>query len=121
MSVPRVKVYGFLSLTKRQYVASLIGTLLLLALLTPLWFFYGHHLVRDFLRAQAPALVPAVELVPFVVLAALVVEAIEAWIVLRKFARLEAAGAVPDSPRTPRTLTKSLTKHRNHPRSEPSR
>lgn len=121
MSVPRVKVYGFLSLTKRQYVASLIGTLLLLVLLTPLWFFYGHHLVRDFLRAQAPALVPAVEFVPFVVLAAVVIEAIEAWIVLRRFARLEAAGAVPDSPRTPRTLTKPTIKQRNHPRSEPSR
>ncbi|MCS6977402.1 MAG: hypothetical protein NZM31_10400 [Gemmatales bacterium] len=121
MSVPRVKVYGFLSLTKRQYLATLIGTLLLLVLLTPLWFFYGHHLVRDFLRAQAPSLAPAVEFVPFVVLAAILIEGIEAWIVLRKFARLEATESA-SGPTSAESTPKSLqAKARKQPRSERTR
>lgn len=121
MSLPRVKVYGFLSLTKRQYLFTLIGALLLLVLLTPLWFLYGHQLVRDFLQAQAPRLAPVVEFVPFIVLAALVVEGIEAWIVLRRFARLEAADAQARPEAKSASAAGLRTRKRSNSRIEPTR
>lgn len=90
MSPPRVKVYGFLSLTKRQYLITLAGALFLLLTLMPLWFLQGHEYVKQFLQVQAPALAPLVQYVPFIVLAAVLLEGIEVWLVLRKFAKLEA-------------------------------
>jgi hypothetical protein len=99
---PRVKVYGFLSLTKRQYLMTLVGALGLLVILTPLWFLQGHEYVRQFFQARAPALAPLVQYVPFVVLAAVVLEGIEVWLVLRKFARLEAEQRRKEVLNTPR-------------------
>jgi hypothetical protein len=98
MSPPRVKVYGFLSLTKRQYLMTLIGALFLLVILTPIWFLQGHEMVRQFLQARAPGLTPFVQYVPLIVLAAVVLEGIEVWMVLRKFARLEEAERLKKEP-----------------------
>jgi len=98
MSAPRVKVYGFLSLTRRQYLMTLIGAMLLLVVLAPLWFYQGHEVVRQFLQVRAPALVPLVQYVPFIVLLALALEGIEVWIVLRKFARAEAQARASTKP-----------------------
>lgn len=81
MSNVRVRVYGLLSLTRRQYLFSLGVGLLLLAALLVVWFTHGVHYLR---HPWAPYL-------PLVVMAAVALEAIEVLIVLGKFRRLEAA------------------------------
>lgn len=96
MPPPRVKVYGFLSLTKRQYLLTLVGALCLLLILTPLWFLQGHEYVRQFLQLRAPALIPIVQYVPYLVLGAMILEGIEVWLVLRKFKKLEEAQRLKD-------------------------
>lgn len=80
MSKPRVKVYGFLPLTKRQYLLSLVLGLLLLAALLGYWFTEGVKLIKH----------PLAPYLPLVVMAAVAIEAIEVLIVLGKFRKLEA-------------------------------
>ena len=80
MSQPRVRVYGLLSLTKRQYLVSLVLGLLLLGVLLVLWFTHGVRYVK---HPWAPYLA-------LVVVIGAALEAIEVLVVLRKFRRLEA-------------------------------
>jgi len=88
---PRVKVYGFLSLTRRQYLWSVIIALLLLIVLTPLWFGGGEVSVRQFVALRAPAVAPLVQYLPLLVALAVLIEAVEVVLVLRKFNQLELA------------------------------
>jgi hypothetical protein len=98
---PRVKVYGFLSLTRRQYVATLVAAALLLLLLLPLWFLQGHEQVRQFLQARLPAASFLVDYVPWIVLAAVLLEGVEAYLVLRKFQHLHSDSRQRQLPPTP--------------------
>jgi uncharacterized membrane protein len=95
MSKPRVKVYGFLSLTKRQYLLSLVLGLILLVALMAYWFLEGVKVIKH----------PLAPYLPLVVLAAVALEAVEVVIVLGKFRRLDAAekekqGSNPSAPAT---------------------
>jgi hypothetical protein len=88
MSKPRVKVYGFLPLTKRQYLLSLLLGLLLLVALLGYWFIEGVKQINH----------PLAVYLPLVVMAAVALEAVEVLIVLGKFRRLEAKEAPPAAP-----------------------
>jgi hypothetical protein len=81
MAQPRIKVYGFLPLTKRQYLLSLVLGLILLGVLLAYWFLEGVKAINH----------PLAVYLPLVVLAAVALEAIEVMIVLGKFKKLEAA------------------------------
>jgi hypothetical protein len=91
-SPPRVRVYG-VPLTRRQYLFCLGGALLLLAMLTPLWFYSGRDQLEQVLTERAPKLAPFVAIVPWAVLGAVGLEAAEVFFVLRKFARVKRASS----------------------------
>jgi hypothetical protein len=85
----RIKLYGLISVTKRGYVMQLVLGGLLLAALIGMWL--------QFRARLDPSLSPSVaqfralfDYIPWVVLAIVVLYAIEATLVLRRFAREEA-------------------------------
>ena len=99
MSKPRVKVYGFLSLTKRQYLLSLVLGLVLLTAFFIYWFTQGVQQLQALATNEkkqpdhwiASLVIPLIPYLPLVLIAAVALEAIEVLIVLGKFRRLEAA------------------------------
>ena len=105
----RVKLYGFYSTTKRRYVAQVVFAAVLIALLLAGWTYYRISL-RERLQGidvrAADQIVAVWDLVPWVVLGIAALQAIEAYFVLRAFARKQAEAAVaapPPAPQPPPT------------------
>src|SRR5262245_34834871 len=92
MGPVRVKVYGLVTFTKRRYVGQLVVAGLGLAALTALWWL-GWPGVRERARqvpGRTSAWVLAVgEAAPWLLLGGAAVQAVEAVVVLRRFARKE--------------------------------
>jgi hypothetical protein len=96
----RIKLYGLISVTRRGYITQLVLAGILLAALLGMWLY---------LRAKiSPAVSPEVarirevfDYIPWVALGIAVLYAIEAVIVLRRFAREEAARRRAQPPQTP--------------------
>jgi hypothetical protein len=98
----RVKVYGLFSITRRRYVAQLVVASVLIAVLLAVWVVRRLTLHEQALKV--PALAPLVnlfDLLPWIALGLGALQAIEAWFVLRAFARKQAARAAADQPVSP--------------------
>jgi hypothetical protein len=94
----RIKLYGLVSVTRRGYLVQLVAVVFLLAVLLGVWM----NLPRTSdLRNPPPEFVRLVTLLsylPWVVLAIAVLVAVEAFVVLRRFAREEAKRRAPSPP-----------------------
>jgi hypothetical protein len=102
----RVKLYGFYSTTKRRYLTQVVIAAVLVALLLAGWLYYRVSLRERLRGINAPAadqIVAVWDLAPWVVLVVAVLQVIEAYFVLRAFARkqAEAATASPPAPQPP--------------------
>ncbi len=86
----RVKLYGFLTLTRRTYLILLgLGVALAVALVV-VWLVTPAVQVPQEALATSRVWFWVWTYLPWIVLAALLVSALEAYLVLRKFAREEA-------------------------------
>jgi hypothetical protein len=101
----RIKLYGLVSVTKRGYLVQLAVVVVLLAVLLGIWALPSAGDVRD-LPPEYGRLLTFLHYLPWVVLACTVLVAVEAFVVLRRFAREEAlrrAKAPPQPEPPPRT------------------
>jgi hypothetical protein len=97
----RIKLYGLLPMTRRRYVFQLvIGAGLAVGLLAAWWLRWPT--LREELRmVRTPTmdrLIAFWDLVPWVIIAFAAVQAVEAWYVLRLFARKEKEAAAAPAP-----------------------
>jgi hypothetical protein len=102
----RVRLYGIVSLTKRRYLAQLAVAVVLAAGLMALWYFQWPAVRRHLLAIGTPLMNRAVDFwdaAPWVIGALAVLQAVEAFFVLRAFRRkeAEARGAAPAGPEGP--------------------
>ena len=92
----RVKVYGFVSQTRRRYILqSIFGLgygIALLILWWKLWPTYRQNLLRADLDLPTHMIVTVAVLnqLPWILLSAAAIKGFEMWIVLRRFAQKEA-------------------------------
>lgn len=103
MTPVRVKLYGLVPMTRRRYLAQLVVALVLAGVLLLGWWLYWPRVRAKLMPADSPMLERLVvfwNVAPAVVLSILVLQGIEAWFVLRLFARKEAAARaeVPPPP-----------------------
>ena len=93
MTPVRVKLYGLFSMTRRRYLAQLVLALVLSATLLLGWWLYWPS-VRGALEDSHSEVLDSVvrfwNVAPFLILGIVVLQMIEAWIVLRQFRRNEA-------------------------------
>ena len=85
----RIKLYGLVTVTKRGYLIQLAVVVVLLAVLLGIWLRVRAADLRD-LPPSAERLFQLLNALPWVVLACAVLVAVEAYVVLRRFARAEA-------------------------------
>jgi hypothetical protein len=88
----RVRLYGLVSLTKGRYLLQLAVAVVLAAGLLALWWFRWPEVRRALLAAQSPVMDKAVafgDAAPWVIGAPAVLQAVEAFFVLRAFRRKE--------------------------------
>lgn len=102
MTPVRVKLYGLIPITRKRYLIQVGFALFLAAVLLVAWFLYWPTVRNSLRAANSPTLDRIVvfwNLAPVVVGSIVVLQAIEAWIVLRLFARKSAAAiAAPPGP-----------------------
>jgi hypothetical protein len=88
MTPVRVKLYGLIPITRRRYVTQLVVALTLAAALLLAWWLYWPT-VRGSLEASRSEVLDGVvrfwDIAPFVILGIVVLQVIEAWVVLRRF------------------------------------
>ncbi len=106
MEPVRIKLYGMFWMTRRRYMAQLIVGGLLVVLLLSVWFIHWLTVREQAKALDSPELariVALLDLTPFVVLVIAALQAVEAYFVLRAFARKQAAAlaAVPGPPPPP--------------------
>lgn len=96
MEPPRIKLYGLFPLTRRRYVAQVIAALVLAAGLLAGWWFFREPVRQQFEGAALPSVqlfLACWNALPAVVLVLVVLQAVEAFVVLRLFRRREAEHA----------------------------
>jgi hypothetical protein len=89
----RVRLYGLVSLTRRHYLMQLAVVVVLAAGLLALWWFRWPDVRKALRAAQSPVMDKAIvffDAAPWVVGAVAVLQAVEAFFVLRAFRRKEA-------------------------------
>ncbi len=101
----RIKLYGLVSVTKRGYVAQLVIVVVLLAVLLGVWLRLPPAAERQELPPDVGRLMALLSYLPWVVVGIAVLVALEAFFVLRRFAREEAKrrAAPPPTPEPPKT------------------
>ena len=91
MTPVRVKLYGLIPMTRRRYLTQLVVALGLSAALLVAWWLYWPA-VRASLQASRSDLLDRVigfwDIAPFVIAGIVALQAVEAWVVLRKFRRM---------------------------------
>jgi hypothetical protein len=96
----RVKVYGLVPMTRRRYLVQLTFAVVLSLALLGLWWHSWPGVRAEMRASPTPAtrwVVAALNAAPWVILAAMVQQAVESWFVLRRFAAAWAA-SVPQPP-----------------------
>jgi hypothetical protein len=100
----RVKLYGLVWTTRRRYLIQLVVAGLLMAGLLAAWLFHWLNL-RDKVRAvESPSLgwvVALLDLTPWIVLVVAVLQGVEAFFVLRAFARQSTPPPTPPGASAP--------------------
>src|SRR5262245_4809503 len=95
MEPVKLKLYGFLTLTRRRYVGQLVFALVAAVGLLALWWLRWPVERERLTNNPAPPLsdwlLAAGAALPWVLLAVVAVQAVEAVVVLRRFAQKEAA------------------------------
>ncbi|MFQ3592159.1 MAG: hypothetical protein SNJ82_03095 [Gemmataceae bacterium] len=95
-----VKLYGLFALSRRRYLFQLLVAVGLMAALLAGWW-YAWADLRERLRelpVELPAwIVPFGNSIPWILLVALVLQLLEAWMVLRCFAAKKPASSSPSS------------------------
>jgi len=89
----RVRLYGMVTLTKRRYLVQLAVAVVLAAGLLALWYFRWPTVRRSLVAAQTALMDQAVKFwdaAPWVIGVLAVLQAVEAFFVLRAFRRKEA-------------------------------
>ena len=93
MTPVRVKLYGLISMTRRRYTIQLVVALVLSSALLVGWWIYWPR-ARASLEASRSDVLDGVigfwNVAPYFILGIVVLQLIEAWIVLRQFRRKEA-------------------------------
>jgi hypothetical protein len=88
MTAPRVKLYGLIPMTRRRYLGQLVVALVLSAGLLVGWWLYWPR-VRASLEATRSDVLDRIiwfwDFAPWVIGGIVVLQVIEAWVVLRKF------------------------------------
>ncbi len=93
MEPVRVKLYGLFSMTRRRYLAQLVLSGLLIVALLVVWLVHWTSTRQQAHALDLPSLrrvVLLLDLLPWIALGLCVLQAIEAVIVLRAFARKQA-------------------------------
>jgi hypothetical protein len=101
MDPVRVKLYGLFPVTKRRYVAQVVVAGVLVAILLSVWIFYRVNLRGQLGAIDSPLLglvVGFFDLIPWIVAGFVVLQTLEAWLVLRAFARKQPPAATPPAP-----------------------
>jgi hypothetical protein len=89
----RVKLYGLMSVTRRGYLTQLAVAIVLALITLGFWWFRWRVVRGELKETPAPTLewvIAIGDALPWIVGGLLVLLALEAWIVLRRFARKEA-------------------------------
>lgn len=89
----RIKLYGVLTMTRRRYLAQLATALALAAVVLGLWWWRWAEFRDSLTVADDPALgrfVAIMNVLPWIVLAAVSLQLLEAFFVFRRFRREEA-------------------------------
>jgi hypothetical protein len=93
MEPVRIKLYGLVWMTRRRYLAQVITAALLAVALLSFWWLRWPSVRAMMERSPTPVterVVAFVTIMPWLILAGALVQGIEAWYVLRLFARKEA-------------------------------
>ena len=101
MEPVRVKLYGLFSLTRRRYLMQLVVGGVLMAVLLGLWLFHWLRLREQVRGLDLPSLdwvITLLDLTPWLVLIIALLQSIEAYVVLRAFARKQAASSPSQPP-----------------------
>jgi hypothetical protein len=85
----RIRLYGFMTVTRRGYITQLVLAAVMLAGLIVMWVYFRRDIDPSFSPAVARIRV-IFDYLPWVVLVIAVLYVIEATVVLRRFAREEA-------------------------------
>jgi hypothetical protein len=100
----RVKVYGLFALTRRRYLRQAATGLLSLGFLLVAWWLSWPSLRQPLDKLELPPtmswIVAVLNRVPWILLGAGLYKCIEMWLVLRAYARREAAAAVEPKSQT---------------------
>ena len=106
MTPIRVKLYGLIPITRRRYLTQFVIALVLSAMLLVAWWLYWPT-VRGSLEAPRSEALDGVvrfwNVAPYLIVGIVVLQLIEAWVVLRRFRRKEAelrSGLPTEEPRT---------------------
>ncbi|MFO0843799.1 MAG: hypothetical protein U0797_15625 [Gemmataceae bacterium] len=94
----RIKLYGVLTMTRGRYLAQLGAALALAAVALGLWWWRWAEFRDRLAVADDPALgrfVAVMNALPWIVLAAVALQLLEAFFVLRRFRREEARQTQP--------------------------
>jgi hypothetical protein len=94
----RIKLYGFMTMTRRRYLLQLAVALGLAAVVVALWWWKWPEYRATAAVGESVALdrfVAVMNALPWIVLAAVALQLIEAFFVLRQFRRTEAAPPTP--------------------------
>jgi hypothetical protein len=92
MTPARVKLYGLIPMTRRRYLVQLVVALVLSAGLLVGWWLYWPTVRASLEAARSDVLDRVIlfwDLAPWVIGGIVVLQVIEAWVVLRKFRSLE--------------------------------
>jgi hypothetical protein len=98
----RIKLYGLMSVTRRGYLVQLGAMVVLLVVLLVIWWWLPPAAGASNLPLEVQRLLTALNALPWVVLGIAVLVTLEAYFVLRRFAREEAlrrAKAPPEPPK----------------------
>ena len=93
MTPVRVKLYGLIPITRRRYLTQFVVALVLSAALLLARWLYWPTVRRTLEAARSDALDAVIrfwDLAPYLIAGIVVLQLIEAWIVLRRFGRIEA-------------------------------
>jgi hypothetical protein len=105
MEPVKLKLYGFLTLTRRRYVGQLVFALLVEVALLGLWWLRWPAERERLAKNPAPPvsdwLRAGGEVLPWVLLGVTAAQVVEAVVVLRRFARKEAARRPQAAPSPP--------------------
>jgi hypothetical protein len=85
----RIKLYGLISVTRRGYITQLVLAGIMLAALIGMWL-YLREKINPAVAPEVARIREVFDYIPWVALGIAVLYAIEATIVLRRFAREEA-------------------------------